>query len=105
MNDTPQPQPVDAGLVRYLRLLVTILTATMVIGFIVIVVLFVTRFSDAFGPEPPDLPETIALPDGAAPLAFTQGGDWFAVVTTEDEVLIFDRATGELRQTIAIESQ
>lgn len=87
-------------MVRYLRLLVTILTATMVIGFIVIVVLFVTKFSDAFGPE---LPDVITLPDGTAPLAFTQGSDWYAVVTEDDRILIYNRETGALRQTIRIE--
>ena len=72
----------------------------MVLGFIVIVVLFVIRFSDAFGPE---LPDTITLPDGSTPLAFTQGGDWYAVVTQEDQILIYDRESGALRQTIDIE--
>ncbi|MEM7598385.1 MAG: DUF6476 family protein [Pseudomonadota bacterium] len=100
MADSPQTSPVDAGTVKYLRWLVTILTATMVLGFIVIVVLFVIRFSDAFGPE---LPDTITLPDGSTPLAFTQGGDWYAVVTQEDQILIYDRESGALRQTIDIE--
>ncbi len=72
----------------------------MVLGFIVIVVLFVIRFSDAFGPE---LPDEITLPDGSTPLAFTQGGDWYAVVTQEDQILIFDRESGALRQTIQVE--
>ncbi|WP_272005664.1 DUF6476 family protein [Roseovarius sp. ZX-A-9] len=100
MNDTPQPPPIDPGMVRYLRLLVTILTATMVIGFIVIVALFVTKFSDAFGPK---LPDVITLPDGSEPLAFTQGSDWYAIVTEDDRVLIYDRETGVLRQTLQID--
>ncbi len=87
-------------MVRYLRLLVTILTATMVIGFIVIVALFVTKFSDAFGPK---LPDVITLPDGSEPLAFTQGSDWYAIVTEDDRVLIYDRETGVLRQTLQID--
>ncbi|MEO0773015.1 MAG: DUF6476 family protein [Pseudomonadota bacterium] len=105
MADNPQPAPVDPGpvdpgTVKYLRWLVTILTGTMILGFIVIVVLFVIRFSDAFGPE---LPDVITLPDGSEPLAFTQGGDWYAVVTQDDQILIYDRESGELRQTIAVE--
>ncbi|MEM7732632.1 MAG: DUF6476 family protein [Pseudomonadota bacterium] len=104
MADSPQSNsqssPVDPGTVKYLRWLVTILTATMVLGFIVIVVLFVIRFSDAFGPE---LPEVITLPDGSQPLAFTQGAGWYAVVTKEDQILIYDRETGDLRQTLQIE--
>ena len=100
MNETPQPGPVDPATVKYLRLLVTILTGTMVVGFIVIVVLFVIRFSDAFGPK---LPDVITLPDGAEPAAFTQGGDWYAVVTEDDRILIYDRDSGELRKTIVLD--
>lgn len=100
MNDSPAPQPVDPGLVKYLRLLVTTLTGTMILGFIVIVVLFVTKFSDAFGPE---LPDVITLPDGTTPSAFTQGDDWYAVVTTDNQILIFDRQSGKLRKTIRVE--
>jgi len=100
MNDTPRETPVDAGTVKYLRILVTVLTATMVLGFIVIVVLFVIRFSDAFGPE---LPDVITLPDGAEAVAFTQGADWYAIVTRDDRILIYDRSSGALEHSIAIE--
>jgi len=100
MTETPQPNPVDPATVKYLRLLVTILTGTMVVGFIVIVVLFVIRFSDAFGPK---LPDTITLPDGTEATAFTQGGDWYAVVTDDDRILIYDRKSGELRKSITLE--
>jgi len=100
MTDNSHEQPVDAGTVKYLRILVTVLTATMILGFIVIVVLFVIRFSDAFGPE---LPDVITLPDGTTPTAFTKGADWYAVVTSDDQILIFDLDSGELRQTIEVE--
>lgn len=106
MNDTPTDQPVDAGTVKYLRILVTVLTVTMVVGFIVIVVLFVIRFSDAFGTGTPGgmaLPEAITLPDGAQATAFTQGPDWYAIVTRDNRILIYDRETGVLKQTIRIE--
>ena len=86
-------------MVKYLRLLVTVLTGTMILGFIVIVTLFVTKFSDAFNP---DLPDQITLPEGATPTAFTQGGDWYAVVTTDNTILIFDRQSGILRKTIDV---
>ncbi len=86
---------------KYLRILVTVLTVTMILGFIVIVVLFVTKFSDAFRV---DLPDTITLPDGSTPTAFTQGDGWYAVVTDGDKILIFDRETGALRQTITVEN-
>ncbi|MEO3415272.1 DUF6476 family protein [Roseovarius sp. CAU 1744] len=101
MKNSPETQPVDPALVKYLRILVTVLTVTMILGFIVIVVLFVTRFSAAFKP---DLPDTITLPDGSTPTAFTRGDGWYAVVTGDDKILIFNEETGELRQTIAIEN-
>ncbi|WP_397543274.1 DUF6476 family protein [Roseovarius salis] len=99
MAEDPETRPVDAGTVKYLRVLVTMLTVTMILGFIVIVVLFVIRFSDVFGP---DLPDEISLPDGTTPVAFTKGDDWYAVVTGDDRILIFDLESGALRQTIAV---
>ncbi|MFX0545560.1 DUF6476 family protein [Roseovarius sp. S1116L3] len=100
MDEDPQMQPVDPAMVRYLRVLVTVLSATMIIGFIVIVALFVTRFARGADVT---LPDAIALPEGAAPAAFTQGDDWYAVVTETDEILVYDRTTGQLRQTIRID--
>ncbi|PVA12113.1 hypothetical protein DC366_03240 [Pelagivirga sediminicola] len=97
-------QPVDPAMVKYLRVLVTALTATMIIGFIIITALFVTRFAGS-GPVDADvtLPVSITLPDGTDAAAFTQGGDWYAVVTGDDNILIFDRTSGALRQTIRID--
>ncbi len=102
MNDTPETQPVDPALVKYLRVLVTALSVTMILGFIVIVVLFVTKFSDAFSPE---LPDTITLPDGSAASAFTRGDGWYAVVTGDNKILIYNQKTGALRQEIQIEHE
>ena len=92
--------PVDPATVKYLRILVTVLTGTMIVGFLVIVTLFVIKFSGGTGPN---LPETISLPDGAKATAFTQGDDWFAVVTDGRQILIFDRGNGRLRQTVILE--
>jgi len=106
MTQDPQSGPVDAGTVKYLRILVTVLTVTMVLGFIAIVVLFVIRFSDAFGSEAPDapaLPDTIALPEGSRATAFTRGEGWFAVVTDDNRILIYDGETGALRQSVDVE--
>lgn len=83
---------------RYLRRLVTVLTVTMVGGLIVLIALIVIRMQT----PPLVLPEQLALPDGARALAFTQGRDWIAVVTEDDRILVYDRATGTLRQTVEI---
>ena len=75
------------------------LTATMIFGLLVVIGLLVIRFSN----KSPDLPASIPLPDGEKAVTFTQGPDWYAVVTQEDMILIFDRMTGELRQSVTIE--
>lgn len=98
MDDAPLPGGADPGLVRYLRRLVTVLTVTMVGGLIVLIALIVIRMQT----PPLVLPEQLALPDGARALAFTQGRDWIAVVTEDDRILVYDRATGALRQTVEI---
>ena len=71
----------------------------MIAGVLIIIGLIVMRFYDV----PPTLPETIALPDGAGAVSFTQGPDWYAVVTDRDQILLFDRVTGRLTQTVDIE--
>ena len=85
--------------VRILQWLVIGLTASMMVGVIAVVAVVVTRFPKA--PTPP-LPETLALPDGARALAVTQGTDWVGVVTDDNRILIFNRATGALRQTVTL---
>jgi hypothetical protein len=99
--DDPDDVPVEPANIRFLRRLVTVLTGVMIGGVLLIIGLVVIRFNDA----PPDLPEIISLPDGARATAFTRGTDWFAVVTDADEILIFDRITGQLRQTVRIDQQ
>lgn len=92
----------DARTLRYLKALVTILTVTMIGGFLTIVALFVMRFAEMNRVE---LPDTITLPDGEVATAFTRGEGWFAVVTGDGEILIYSRVTGNLRQRIRIEQE
>jgi len=98
--DGSSHSPPEPPNLRFLRRLVTLLTAVMIGGLVLITSLLVIRFSQT-GPV---LPEEITLPDGTTPLAYTQGETWYAVVTTDDRILIFDRLTGALRQTITIAS-
>jgi hypothetical protein len=44
----------------------------------------------------------ITLSDGSTATAFTQGDTWYAIVTSENQILIYNRTDGELRQTIEI---
>jgi hypothetical protein len=93
------PQGLPPSL-RFLKTLVIVLAISMIAGVITIVALLVTRLQDG-GALP--LPESIALPDGAQAQAVTAGQDWYAVVTTDNRILIFDRLTGALRQEVAVQ--
>lgn len=75
------------------------LTVVMILGFLVLIGAFVIRLNAS----PIGLPATIDLPDGTTATAFTQGGDWIAIVTADDRILIYDRATAALRQTLTID--
>lgn len=99
MDDSPDPEALPPNL-KLLRVLVTVLLVTMIAGFLVIVALFVIRMPGGGGALP--LPDTVVLPEGASATAFTRGRDWVAVVTEDDRILIYDAATGDLRQVVQI---
>ncbi|MEZ5778013.1 MAG: DUF6476 family protein [Paracoccaceae bacterium] len=88
---------------RFLKLLVSVLAGTMILGLITIIALLVIRLPAAVTP-PPTIPDGLALPDGAQAAAVTAGRGWVAIVTDGEEILIFDAKTGELRQRVAIKS-
>jgi hypothetical protein len=98
MQDDSTDEPPLPPSLRLLRRLVMTLTVVMILGFLVLIGAFVIRLQS----NPPALPDAITLPDGTTATAFTQGPDWFAVVTSDDRVLIFDRTTGALFQTVTI---
>ena len=78
-----------------------ILTITMIVGVITVVGLLVTRMPDASAFAPLSLPERLDLPEGTEAKAVTAGNGWFAVVTEDDRILIFN-GDGSLREDIAI---
>lgn len=94
--ETPQPLPPYVNLLKWL---VTGLTVVMIAGFLVVIGALVIRLNA----DPLPLPDRITLPAGVTATAFTQGPDWFAVVTSDNRILIYDRATAMLRQTIVVE--
>src|SRR6056297_263361 len=97
------PQPVSPATLKFLARLVTVLTATMILGLLVIVGLLVTRFwTEPDSVALPALPEVITLPAGARATAFTQGEGWYAVVTGDGRILVYDRGTGALRQEVEL---
>lgn len=102
MEDLP-PEPEN---LRFLRRLVTALTATMIVGIAAIVVLFLIRFTgETPAQTAPVLPDRITLPDGERATAVTVGTGWFAVVTESQKILIFDAESGSLRQRIQIDAE
>lgn len=99
MDETAPLSDQDTRNLRFLRVLVTVLTATMILGVLSIVVLLVIRLQ---APSGPTFPESIALPEGVEPTVFTQGTGWYAVVTADNRILIFNQQDGTLHQEIAI---
>lgn len=75
----------------------------MIVGLVVLIALVVIRLNAPSATLA--LPEAITLPDGSNAMAFTQGRDWYAVVTDDDQILIFDRDSGVLRQEISVNSR
>lgn len=104
MDDLPDdgtlPEPAN---LRFLRRLVTVLTAVMIVGMLTVVTLLVLRFNQS-SPAPPALPAQITLPGGAEARAVTHGAGWFAIVTDQDEILIY-RSDGTLRDRVEIRSE
>ncbi|MCC5989709.1 MAG: hypothetical protein JJT95_18730 [Pararhodobacter sp.] len=96
-NPPPPPE------LRFLKLLVTLLTGVMIVGLVTIVALLVIRLAPAPAPTLPALPENIALPDGVQMQALTIARDWVVVVSDEGEVLLYDRRSGQLRQRVGVE--
>lgn len=100
MNEPLAAEDRDPLNLRALRILVTVLTVTMIVGLITVVTVFVTRFESG---TPVALPDQVSLPEGETARAVTFGPDWYGVVTQSDLILIYDRTSGELRQTVTID--
>ena len=83
---------------RFLRQLVTVLTGVMIVGVVMIIALLVIRLN---ADPAPALPASITLPDGSTPVAFTQTANWYAIVTSDNKILIY-ALDGQLRDTITV---
>lgn len=83
---------------RYLKTLVTVLSGVMIVGFVTLIWLLVTRL----GGDVPPLPDRITLPEGTRAQAYTQGENWFAVVTEDNRIIILDRDGETILQEIAV---
>lgn len=97
MDDEAPISEADARTLRFLKGLVTVLTATMILGVLAIVALLVIRLQSPASGVP-----ALALPEGVTVQSVSRGADWFAVVTEDGRVLVFD-AEGGLRREFALE--
>lgn len=95
MADIETPEPAN---LRFLRVLVTVLTAVMIAGLIAVVALLVTRLPGAAI----TVPSALALPEGADPLAVTQMPSGWLVTTTDGRVLLF-APDGTLSREVSLE--
>jgi hypothetical protein len=96
MQETPEIEPAN---LRLLRRLVTTLMIVMIVGLVVLIVLFVIRLQPQSALT---FPNDISLPKGTVAVGYTQTPDWVVIVTQNDTVLIFDRDTLTLSQTIVL---
>ncbi|MEL7098665.1 MAG: DUF6476 family protein [Pseudomonadota bacterium] len=92
--------PEDAPQLTFLRRLVTVLTATMILGVLLIVTLLVIRLNTA--PAPLTLPEGLTLPDGSVPQAITLTQTRVLIIDSAGTLYIHDRASGERLQTLEL---
>ncbi|MEM8958831.1 MAG: DUF6476 family protein [Pseudomonadota bacterium] len=86
MTEDQLPEGEPANL-RFLRWLVTVLTAVMIIGVSTIVLLLVMKLGQT--PALPALPDALKLPEGAEASAVTFGPGWIAVVDRGERVLLY----------------
>lgn len=84
---------------RFLRQLVTVLTVVMIVGVVLIAALLVIRLNQPAHA----IPDQITLPAGTVAVSYTQTQDWFAVVTDENKILIFD-LNGQLTQEVDVKT-
>jgi hypothetical protein len=100
----PSPDAAPPPELRFLKILVTALAGTMILGLITIVTLLVIRLPAATAARPA-LPDALRLPEGLSAEAVTMGRGWIGIVASGasgEEFVIFDGTTGALRQRIPI---
>ena len=101
MVDAPKTYGDPANL-RILRYLVLAMTIVFIVGFSIVVVLVYLQFVKARNGFEGSFPDYIELPEGTKAQSFTKGRGWYAIVTQDDKILIFDSTSGELAKSVDI---
>ena len=100
MDKDDQPPKADFQLprnLRFLQRLVTLLTVSMILGILTIAALLAFKLRS----ENINFPQTLTLPDGTKPIAFTQTKDWYSIISETNEFLIY-KNDGTLIQSIIV---
>ena len=101
MDKDDQPPNADFQLprnLRFLQRLVTLLTVSMIAGILIIAALLAFKLRS----ENINFPQTLTLPDGTKPIAFTQTKDWYSIITETNEILIY-KNDGTLIRSITVQ--
>ena len=101
MDKDDQPPNADFQLprnLRFLQRLVTLLTVSMIVGILTIAALLAFKLRS----ENINFPQTLTLPDGTKPIAFTQTKDWYSIITEANEILIY-KNDGTLIRSITVQ--
>ena len=92
------PNHQDLAKIQFLRRMVTVLTIVTICCIVIITTVIVLHFVRS----PVTVPSHITLPNGISPSNVTISSNWIGVLTDGNLFLLFDRVTGELKQTITI---
>ena len=101
MDKDDQPPNADFQLprnLRFLQRLVTLLTVSMIVGILTIAALLAFKLRSGNI----NFPQTLTLPDGTKPIAFTQTKDWYSIITDANEILIY-KNDGTLIKSIKVQ--
>ena len=101
MGKDDQPPNGDFQLprnLRFLQRLVTLLTVSMIVGILTIAALLAFKLRS----KNINFPQTLTLPDGTKPMAFTQTKDWYSIITEANEILIY-KNDGTLIRSITVQ--
>ena len=101
MDKDDQPPNANIQLprnLRFLQRLVTLLTVSMIVGILTIAALLAFKLRS----ENINFPQTLTLPNGTKPIAFTQTKDWYSITTEENEILIY-KNDGTLIKSIKVQ--
>lgn len=99
----PGEDPRDAQALRWLRRLVMALTATLIVGTILVVGLLALRLTR---PPIPDFPERLTLPAGETVTGISRSAEWTAIITRDatgqGRIHILRPGGGRIHQSVEI---